>query len=565
MRTRLMFIFISVALSLNAQESDSLVNSKQRNSAVDDEKSLSDHAVQTDAQVDPLMRDYNYVMGADAWLTGGNAASLTRFRSNNIAVAGLSLSTRRGGLTHYHDSREVTQLTAATEALCRLGQRVVVSGYMSYDNYSGKDMTGSAFINPLRKPFDITEETTENSGKKHRDTYHINGAVGVDVFRGYAIGASLDYTAANYAKYKDLRHKNKLMDMDFSAGVYLPVLKYLSIGADYHYLRNTESVSFSTYGKSDKVYRSLINYGAFFGIMEQFGNEGFTDKSREMPLFEDGHAGDIQASLRLGSRLSLWGRGGIARSKGYYGRRSPYTAVYTRHKRHTDDMAFAMLYSPENGRSRHRVDFSYRNERLNNKAETFREMINSSGAYYYEYYDAVETADKQWQDMRLAYTASLGVKGELPTWLLDVAWQWGRQEQLNYLYPFYRHQDISYNVLSAGVTRNIICKRGVWSLSFDIAFRDGSGKPYEDHTYVTPSDKQERPSTSDEFLYREYQYLAAAQYHLGGGVRYSFIFPGTNIKTHAGVSVSHDKANETFAGCSGRDRTVCMVSVGCTF
>ena len=53
-------------------------------------------------------------------------------------------------------------------------------------------MTGSVFMKN-RLPFDIVEQTEENSGKKHRDTYRLSGAVGVDLWRGYSIGARIDY------------------------------------------------------------------------------------------------------------------------------------------------------------------------------------------------------------------------------------------------------------------------------------------------------------------------------------------------------------------------------------
>ena len=95
-------------------------------------------------------------------------------------------------------------------------------------------MTGSAFIDPTRKPFNLTEDSLTNAGKKHRDTYKLTGGFGVDVYQGISLGARIDYTSANYAKYKDLRHKNKLMDLSVTAGVYAPITAWLNVGADYN-------------------------------------------------------------------------------------------------------------------------------------------------------------------------------------------------------------------------------------------------------------------------------------------------------------------------------------------
>ena len=98
-------------------------------------------------------------------------------------------------------------------------------------------MTGSAFMQE-RMPFNLVEDSLTNPGKKHRDTYHLVGALGVDIHQGMSVGARLDYTSANYAKYKDLRHQNKLMDLQLTLGGHVPLTDWLSMGADYTYHRN---------------------------------------------------------------------------------------------------------------------------------------------------------------------------------------------------------------------------------------------------------------------------------------------------------------------------------------
>ena len=168
-----------------------------------------------------LLRDYQYVKQQDAWLTSGNAAALTRYQAKNIAEANLSLR------------------------FYRVSRRTVVYGSIAYENANAWRTTGSAWIDPTHKPFDIVEATLDNPGKKHRDTYQLTGAVGVDLGKGLSLGAQVDYTGANYAKYKDLRHKNKLMDLTASVGLYAPVASWLNVGANYRYHRNTESITFS--------------------------------------------------------------------------------------------------------------------------------------------------------------------------------------------------------------------------------------------------------------------------------------------------------------------------------
>ena len=287
-----------------------------------------------------LLRNYQFVKRSDSWLTSQNAAGLTRLCSPSVSEAELSLTKSKGGLVDWYQSPDLLQATANVESFTRISQRAVVFGSMTYDNFSGRDMAGTAFISPDHKPFDIVEDSLVNTGTKHRDTYRLTGAVGVDVWRGLAAGIRLDYTAANYAKYKDLRHKSKLMDMTFTAGINYPlsIVNYqFTIGANYLYRRTTESLVFSLYGREDKVYKSLIDYGTFMGRVEQFGSSGYTDKGQEMPLVDDYNGLGLQLSI-VHYPLSIFTSLTYAHRNGYYGRKSPYNITYSNH--HADLLTF---------------------------------------------------------------------------------------------------------------------------------------------------------------------------------------------------------------------------------
>ena len=98
--------------------------------------------------------DYRFVKRSDPWLTGQNAAALTRFmcqtesdnadslHSSYIAEAELSLTKAKGGFTNFDGSPNVLQGDASVESFFRLNPQVVVFGAMSYSNFSGKDMAG---------------------------------------------------------------------------------------------------------------------------------------------------------------------------------------------------------------------------------------------------------------------------------------------------------------------------------------------------------------------------------------------------------------------------------------
>lgn len=515
------------------------------------------------AQDSLLLRDYTFIKQSDPWLNSSNAAALTRYDYQNMAQAELSLGDERGGFTNYYGSDDITHLNAGVEAFYRFNPNTMFFGSMSYDNVSGRHMAGSAFINPERRPFDLVEDSLTNQGTKHLDTYHLIGGFSCRLADALAVGAKLDFTAANYAKYKDLRHQNKMMDLQLSAGLTYTVSDGFTIGANYLYHRNTESITFGTYGTSDKVYKTLVSYANFTGHLEQFGQEGYTDKSHEMPLVTDCNGLGVQFSIQ-NSPFSIFASYDYVHGWGYYGRKSPYTITYTEH--HTDRHHFHVQVAHQISRtSMHRLDFAVDLETLQNEANTYRELQNDAGATYYAYYTPVKTADKQWQDYRLAYTLQLGIREALPTWTIEAAMNWMKRRQTAYIFPYYRRQNLHSTEGTLAVSRNIIANKGVWTVSLFGSYLKGGGAPYEDLTFQTPSDKQTVPPSMDAYLYREYLYLTAAQFSIGGNVKYAFVFPATRLKTYAKVSLAHRKANETNMYSNGQNRTQATLAIGCEF
>ena len=82
---------------------------------------------------------------ADPWLCSQNAAALTRFAGRNVATAELSMAKGKGGFTNYYDSPDALTVSATVSSVFRLNQKTVAFGAMGYDNFSGRDMAGSAF------------------------------------------------------------------------------------------------------------------------------------------------------------------------------------------------------------------------------------------------------------------------------------------------------------------------------------------------------------------------------------------------------------------------------------
>lgn len=491
-----------------------------------------------------LLRNSAYVTDADPWLPNGNAAALTRWRSDNLSWATLRANYGYGGFVNYNESSRELRAGADVRSVYRLSKRTVGYGRISYENAEMHNMTGSAFIAPDRYPFNIVEDSLTNAGKIHQDTYRLTGAVGVDIWQGLSLGGRVDFTAANAAKYKDLRHKNKLMGTDASFALYWPATRWLSLGANYRYLRHSESVAFSTYSSNDITYKSLIEYGGMMGIVEQYSSSttsGLTTSSTERPLFYDGHGYGLQAKLRLAPGLTWTGTWEMAYLKGYYGKDTPYDIVYMRH--HTHRYLFTTRLQYRAARSLQHLDANIENEKLRNFQNQYRLSINEHGAQYYEYFQPLRTADKVWVNTHIGYTGYFGLNGETPAWLLQGGARFAYRTLTAYNYPFYRRQHWTSTEGYLNVARNLLLRKGMLTLEGGVSYLKGKGSLYDDGAFITPSDKQTQPDEMTTFLYREHAALLAPQYALRTAVQYAFIFPTTRLKTYIRADFNYRHCN----------------------
>ena len=509
-----------------------------------------------------LMRDFSYVMHSDPWLMGNNPSALIRFGSSTLSEATVSMTVGNGGFVNYDQSPHTLTFGASAESVYRLSPRTVVYGRMSYQNESSSNMAGSAFLNTYHLPFDIVEDSLTNEGDEHRDTYHLKGGVGVDIWHGWSVGASFDFTAATLAKYKDLRHQNKAMDLTFSAGFYLP-LGHVSLGANYLYRRSTENIRFKVYGQSDKVYKSLIAYANFMGQVEQFTTNGYTGSNNEQPLFSARHGACVQLDWRITPQWQ-WYHSMMAQYRsGYYGRESAYTITYMRHHSHIYTYQSRLSYRLPT--SLHRMDVSISAERLENNQNAYLETLNEQGASQYEYFGAVKTGDKLWVDTHIGYTGDMGIDYELPRWTVATGVNIGHRKQTGYRYPYYRRQRLNQVQGYIDACRRIRLRQGILQAGLQFAYQKGSGDVYEDLTFAEPSAQQTAPSSMDAYLYRDYEYYTAPQVKVGAALKYSFVFPQTRMKTYVEGKCTYLKAYNTDAYLKGDAYTTVMLIVGVDF
>lgn len=147
---------------------------------------------------------------------------------------------------------------------------------------------------------------------------------------------------------------------------------------------------------------------------------------------------------------------------------------------------------------------------------------------------------------------------------------WLHRKQTVYLYPYARRQRLTVYESFVSLCRNIIDAKtsAIWSFALDASFRTGTGEPYEDFPLnaIETTVPDTPVPTMEAYLWREYQWLTAAQYQIGGTVKYAFKLKSLpSVLPYVKATLSHRKANQTFEYSNGRDRTTAAIALGCTF
>ena len=162
-------------------------------------------------------RDFLLTKQRNVWLTSANAAALTTYSDSTIAHATLSYSHADGTRRSLSDGKRQDVYGADVQSFFRLSPSIVAYGRAAYENRSVTEAAGSMFFptNQLM-PFDLVEEDEGNAGDKGMETFNVDGTIGWQVTRHMAIGAQLNYSSGTYAKHRDLRHSNTLMDLSLT-------------------------------------------------------------------------------------------------------------------------------------------------------------------------------------------------------------------------------------------------------------------------------------------------------------------------------------------------------------
>lgn len=480
-----------------------------------------DSGQKTEQRVDSLgwrrIYDMQSTLGQ---LHSENAAWLTDFSNRTISEVKLSGKMNGGDFKNYFTSSSELSFGAEAASISRLSKRVVLEGKVGYFQTHSSALAGSAFIDPTQTPFDIVEFTDENRGDKTIEQYSLLGRMGVEVSRNIALGASFSYVAANYAKFKDLRHTNSLMDMDLTLGTLFKLGKGIDIGLDYAYSRRIESIGFNTYGTQDKTYVSLLSYGAFFGKQEVFGDMGYTKSGETKPLLDVCHGGAIQISWEITENMRWFNEVGFRTRNGYYGNPSQSTVVYAEHE--GMEYYYKGVLNTTHSLNRHNVFFDLRQYGVSTQENVYAFRNDEAGLDYIEYLGQREVGNRKLFTTSLAYEGYFHERNGLARWQTRAMVSYNNRAIHASNFPDYRKQNLNWWGIEASATRNIVSKeKNCYSLSLLALYGGGVGKPYNDGKYVQTAEGSALTYMRNDLLYQEWEYLTATQLGYGAAFEYS--------------------------------------------
>lgn len=477
-----------------------------------------------------------------AYISTLNAAFLNEIESGTLSYAGLASSFGYGNFCNYNQSNKDYTATADAESYFRFNNETSGYGKICYQNITNYNTNGSAFFNPNNTPFDIVEQDN-NAGTSTSEICNITGALGSRIFRNISGGLKADYIVGNTAKRKDLRHKNNIMDLSISCGFSYNT-DFMRIGSNYVYQRRNETVKFSTQGVSSQTYNCIIGYAAFWGIREEFGSEGFTNKSRNMPLSDQYHGLDAQILLKPTNNIKAFLEYSYRTRNGKYGHKSQYTEELTNHDGFLNTLRSICVY--KYGISSHIIDVELSENRLSCFKNISMEEVLEGGLVTFVYYGQQKISQHNTRIINAEYSTiqPTSSKSDIK---FNIGINFVNRQQLATRYPYYRQQNLVTKKIYAQIhhTTHLHDTKEL-TASMMLMMQKGYGRPYTDGQ-IAPSNGL-LPSSNNTLLMQEYEFMCKPHVSINAAMQYKFpIIANSLISISASYTYNHAK-NTFFVG-----------------
>lgn len=403
-------------------------------------------------------RPFDKVVRDNLWLGGSNAAGLRENRSADISYVELYGGYEEGGLHREWESPSPWRAGAAAKTVKHL-DRFSMKGGFSFEQMSGPDMRGQMSLRPGYYPLDVLEFTP---GKKTRQTYAFDGSISIDLSGGWRLGASMDFTSANYAKRKDLRHTNYLLDMMVTPGIsYTVPSGDLSLGVNYIFRKNSESIvpeQVGTGGTGAFSYYAFLDKGLMYGKYEVWTGSG-------VHLDEAGVQGFPQQEQFHGIGLQMGSGSNYYADIEYlygFGKAGEKQTVWYRFPSHNVNVRASSVFDLQGGKLYLRGTYEWRYQ---TNSETVLDKVVSGGVTTTEEYGSNRILARETSRSRL--------EAEMvrPGFEYVVSLEYStHRTTASHMYPFVAKADHSTYVLSVAPS----WYKGNWDFGGSLCFLGGS-------------------------------------------------------------------------------------------
>ena len=339
------------------------------------------------------------------------------------------------------------------------GDQTSFTGAFSFEQIEGKGMFTSMFLEPGYFPIDVLEFTP---GDKTRQTYKLNGGFVTRFLDDFVFGVKADYTAANYAKRKDIRHTT--YGMDFQVEPTFGMVQEeegdrQSWSVAYIFRKRTETIDAEQVGAAtDQSYYAFLDKGMRYGTYQVWDGDGIhLDEAGVgvLPVreFTHGFAEQLQTgALGFSAGLKFLWKHGTVGEKGY---------EWFKYRGQTYSTWFEKKW--ESGHSL-RLDFDLENDGLK---EAVLDKVSSGGITTPTIYTYNAVSDRAWVSLDLTYAIRFrqGCLKRLQTVLHGGLW-----DESSYLMYPYEDKTTRYNGMAT-----VIAAFGFGPVDMNLRVNGGAG------------------------------------------------------------------------------------------
>ena len=193
-------------------------------------------------------------------------------------------------------------------------------GAFSFEQVDGKEMFTSMFLEPGYFPVDVVEFTP---GDKTRQTYRLEGGFAYEMDNEFFVfGGKASYSAANYAKRKDIRHTTYGMSLRVEPTVTVKMYENAGMSVAYVFRKRTESIDAEQVGSAtDQSYYAFLDKGMRYGTYQVWDGDGLHLDEAGVGVFPvreyaNGFAYVVDLPELSGGMEMLWKHGTVG-EKGY--------------------------------------------------------------------------------------------------------------------------------------------------------------------------------------------------------------------------------------------------------